>query len=319
MIIHMKNNFLLALLAISLIVIVVQICEGWSVLFGSQTNQVQPRWRDLAYGELGTREKLDIYLPDEGQGPFPVIIHIHGGAWMAGSKSADASIAGLKRGYAVVAVGYSLSQEAKYPRQIFEIKAAIRWLRANAEKYKLNPDKFAVWGESAGGHLAALAGTSGDVNDLEDMTMGNSNQSSRVQAVVDLFGPIDLTVLATQQKEAGINNPMVSDPNTCPEAMLLGAPVVKVQDLAKKASSSTFISKDDPPFFIQHGKEDNLIPYQQSVDFEEKLAEVIGKDKVQLELLEGVGHGGPAFSTPDNLDKIFKFLDKYLKDDNPNK
>jgi acetyl esterase/lipase len=319
MIIRMKNNFSAALSAIFLIVTVLQTCQSRAAPFGNQTNQAQPKWRDLAYGELGPREKLDIYLPDEGQDPFPVIIHIHGGAWMMGWKSADASIEGLKRGYAVVAVGYSLSQEAKFPRQIYEIKAAIRWLRANAEKYKLNPDKFAVWGESSGGHLAALAGTSGDVNDLEDLSMGDPNQSSRVQAVVDLFGPIDFIALARQQKEAGLNNPFISDPNTCPEARLLGAPIEKVPDLAKKALPSTFISKDDPPFFIQHGKKDDLIPYQQSVDFGEKLAEALGKDKVQLELLEGVGHGGPAFSATENLDKIFKFLDKYLKDENPNK
>ena len=311
----MKNNFTVILLAVSLIVIAVLICQGRAAPPWNQTNQVQPKWRDLAYGDLGPKEKLDIYLPDESQGPFPVIIHIHGGAWMFGWKSADASIDGLKRGYAVVAVGYSLSQEAKYPRQIYEIKAAIRWLRANAEKYKLNPDKIAVWGESAGAHLAALAGTTGDVNDLEDMSMGNSNQSSRVQAVVDLFGPVDLINLARQREEAGMKNPFILDPNTCPEAKLLGAPVANVPDLARKASPSTFISKDDPPFFIQHGKIDDLIPYQQAVDFEEKLAKVLGKDKVQFELLDGVGHGGPAFSTPENLDKIFNFLDKYLKED----
>jgi acetyl esterase/lipase/acylphosphatase len=290
-----------------------------SMSFGNQTVQIQPNWKDLSYAKIGDKEKLDIYLPAEGKGPYPVIIYIHNGAWSAGSKTPGSALEGIKKGYAVIALGYSLSQNAKFPRQIYEIKAAIRWLRANSKDYKLNSDKIAVWGDSAGGHLAALAGTTGDVNSLEDPGMGNPKQSCRVQAVVDWYGPIDLLNLVRQQKEAGIMNSMFSDSDFSDLTQFLGAPMSKIPELAKQATPSSFISKDDPPFFIQHGKTDAIVPYQQSVDFATKLEKVLGSDKVTLDLLDDAGHGGTAFSNQQNLEKVFKFLDKYLKDNDPNK
>jgi acetyl esterase/lipase/acylphosphatase len=298
---------------------------GISILFaqsspsGDSNQPILPNWQNLTYAKSGDQEKLDIFLPNQGKGPFPVIMYIHGGAWMSGSKTAGSAAAGLKKGYAIVAVVYTLSQEEKFPKQIFEIKAAIRWVRANAKEYKLNPDKIAIWGDSAGGHLAALAGVSGDVNDLDDLTMGNPRQSSRVQAVVDWYGPTDFLTIDRQRKEAGITNPLVSDPNTSPETQLLGSPAAKVPELAKKVSPANFISPDDPPIFIQHGKVDTIVPYQQSVDFEAKLVKFLGREKVTLELIEGAGHGGAAFNTAENIDKIFKFLDRYLKNDDPNR
>jgi len=154
----------------------------------ANTGNISRKWLDIAYASKSPAQKLDIYLPDAGDGPFPVILSIHGGAFKGGDKGDNQVVPmleGVRRGYAVVSINYRLSGEAISPAQINDIKAAVRWIRANAKQYKFNPDKIAAWGGSAGGNLAALLGTSGDVKELEDGSQGNANQSSRVQAVVD--------------------------------------------------------------------------------------------------------------------------------------
>src|SRR5205085_12369694 len=134
---------------------------------------------------------LDLYVPEKVQKPLPLLIWIHGGAWMSGSKdSPSPALQFTAKGYAVAQVGYRLSQDAKFPAQIHDCKAAVRWLRANAQKYNLDPNKFAAWGASAGGHLVALLGTTGAAAELEGH-VSDLKESSRVQAVVDWCGPTD--------------------------------------------------------------------------------------------------------------------------------
>ncbi len=150
--------------------------------------------RNLEYVKGGhERQRLDLYVPEKADGPLPVIVWVHGGAWLTGSKEGGGpALPFVGKGYAVASINYRLSQHAKFPAQIEDCKAAIRWLRANAKTYNLDPGRFGVWGASAGGHLVALLGTSGDVKDLEG-NAGTDDQSSRVQAVVDWFGPTDVT------------------------------------------------------------------------------------------------------------------------------
>ena len=285
----------------------------------ADTGNFKRKWLDVAYATKSQSQKLDIYLPDEGEGPFPVILSIHGGAFKAGDKGDNQVIPmleGLKRGYAVVSINYRLSQEAIFPAQIFDIKAAVRWIRANAKQYKFNPDKIASWGGSAGGHLSAMTGTSGDVKELEDLSLGNPSQSSRVQAVVDWFGPTDFLKMDKQLTEGKVKNPQVHLLPDSPESELIGKNLSDAPELVKVANPETYITPDDPPFFIQHGRLDHLVPYQQSVNLANKLEKVIGKDKVTLELLPDSDHGGPGFSTEENLKKVFQFLDKILKGTN---
>jgi acetyl esterase/lipase len=156
------------------------------------TSNIKNKFTDIAYAPKSETQKLDIYLPDEGNGPFPVIIAIHGGGFFAGSKNdRDLTIMlkGLERGYAVVAVDYRLSDEATFPAAITDVKAAIRFIKVNAAQYKLNPDRIALWDSSAGGNLASLAGTTGGTNNCYDTALGNANVSDNVTAVVDWFGP----------------------------------------------------------------------------------------------------------------------------------
>jgi len=282
----------------------------------ANTENIKRKWLDVAYASQSQAQKLDIYLPDEGDGPFPVIISIHGGAFKGGDKAdgqVTAMLEGLKRGYAVVSINYRLSGEAIFPAQIYDVKAAVRWIRANANQYKLNGKKMAAWGGSAGGHLSALLGTSGGVKELEDLTQGNAAQSSRVNAVVDWFGPTDFMKMDEQLKEGKVKNPQVHSVPGSPESELIGKNLADAPEMVKAANPETYITKDDPPFFIQHGRIDNLVPYQQSVNLAGKLEKAIGKDKVTLEILPDSGHGGPGFSSPQNIDKVFVFLDRILK------
>jgi acetyl esterase/lipase len=256
--------------------------------------------RDLEYVKAGhERQKLDLYLPGKTEGPLPVIVFIHGGAWRAGSKDNCPAIRLATQGYAVASVNYRLSQHAVFPAQIEDCKAAIRWLRANAKTYGLDPKRFGCWGPSAGGHLVALLGTSGDVKGLEG-TLGNLDQSSRVQCVVDWFGPTDLL------KMGGGHN----DPKS-PESLLIGGPIQDNKEKAERANPIKYIQKGAPPFLIMHGDMDKTVPYNQSELLNEALKKVGGE--VTLVKLAGAGHGGKDFQSPEIQKQIDEFFAKHLK------
>jgi len=279
------------------------------------TSTIKTKWLDVPYATVSAAQKLDIYLPNSGTGPFPVIVSIHGGAFKGGDKNGAelaSALKGLDSGYAVVSLNYRLSGEAIWPAQINDVKAAVRFIRANAAKYRLNPDRIAAWGGSAGGHLAALLGTSGGVEELQDDSLGNAGVSDRVQAVVDMFGPINFLTMDEQFTKAGVAG-QVHNTAESPESALMGKALTLVPDLVKQANPETYIDANDPPFFIQHGTADVLIPSQQSVDFAAALRKVLGTKKVSIELLAGAGHAGAAFFTDANIAKVMAFLDTYLE------
>jgi acetyl esterase/lipase len=283
----------------------------------ANTDHIKRKYLDIPYADLSPAQKLDVYLPDEGEGPFPVIVSLHGGAFM-GCDKADIQVLpmleGLKRDYAVVAVNYRLSWEATFPALVHDVKAAVRWIRANAQRYYLDPEKIAAWGGSAGGYLASMLGTSAGVQELEDLSLGNSEHPSHVQAVVDWFGPTDFLKMDEQLAERGLP----PEPGTehsganSPESLLLGEQITKVPELVKAANPETYVTPAAPPFFLQHGTMDAVVPMQMSINFAAKLEQVLGKDWVQLELLEGAEHGDPQFETPDNVRKVLDFLDKHM-------
>jgi acetyl esterase/lipase len=280
-------------------------------------SSIKNKHLDIPYAAKSNAQTLDIYLPDKGNGPFPVILSIHGGAFKMGDKrdgQVMPMLTGLHRGYAVVSINYRLSGEAIWPAQINDCKAAVRWIRANSKKYKLNPDRIAAWGGSAGGHLSAVLGTSGDVKSLEDLTLGNPDQSSRVQVVIDWFGPTDFLRMDEHLKESGVENPQRHSISDSPESELIGKNLEDAPELVKESNPETYVSPDDPPFFIQHGLEDNLVPYQGSVQLARKLGKILGYKQVSLELFPATRHGGEAFLTEENINRVFTFLDRYLKE-----
>jgi acetyl esterase/lipase len=281
----------------------------------ANTSSIETKYLDIAYADASVSQKLDIYLPNNGSGPFPVIVAIHGGAFLMGDK-ADGQLtpmlAGLDRGYAVVSMNYRLSSEAKFPAQVNDVKAAIRWIRANASKYNLDPNKIVAWGGSAGGYLAAMLGTSGGVAELEDMSQGNADQSSAVQAVVDWFGPISFLDMDSQFTASGIG-PANHSAADSPESQLLGKALTEVPELVKQADPTTYITADDPPFLIEHGTADANVPTEQSVNFAAALAKVLAPENVTLKLLEGATHAGPEFTTSENVALVLDWLDSHLK------
>ncbi len=279
---------------------------------------IKRKMLDIPYASLSPAQKLDIYLPDKGLGPFPVIVSIHGGAFMFGDKG-DVQVLpmleGLNRGYAVVSINYRLSGEAKFPALVHDMKAALRWIRAEAERWNFNPRKVAVWGGSAGGYLASMAGVSYNVPELEDLSLGNPGESCGVQAVVDWFGPTDFLKMDEQLRAGGFSpSPKDAHNGECsPESLLMGEQITLIPQRVKTANPETYISADAPPFLIQHGTKDDTVPCLQSVNFAEKLAKDLGSHRVTLDLLEGARHGDAQFGSPENLDRVFAFLGKTLK------
>ena len=259
--------------------------------------------RDLAYVPNGhPRQKLDLYLPAEPKGPL--VIWIHGGGWRAGSKDNPPGLAMLAAGYSVASVEYRFSQDAIFPAQIEDCKAAIRWLRAHSKEYGLDPKRFAAWGASAGGHLVALLAATGQVRDFD--VGQNLDQSSAIQCGVDLFGPADFPAY-----DENLPTPMVQKKN--PDSvlsLLLGGTVAEKMELAKRASPVTWVTKDTAPLLILQGTKDPLVPVDQSKRLAEKLkaADV----EVTLDIIEGAGHGGPEFTSPAKLKEIAEFIVRHI-------
>ena len=284
---------------------------GGSSTFAS----VAPTHKDLAYADLSAAQKLDLYLPTTGTGPFPVVVMVHGGGFMFGDKADGGGLTGvdtlLAAGYAVASINYRLSGEAQYPAQIFDAKAAVRFLRANAAQYNLNPEKFGAWGASAGGNLVSLLGTTCGAAELEGAELGNADQSSCVQAVVDWFGPIDFLKMQAQLTEAGCS--ASTDEASSPESKLMGADIQTIPDQVALTNPMNYISAEDAPFFIENGTADCNIPPVQNKNLAEALSAAIGAEKVTYVSLEGAGHGGSQFETAENLKLVVDFLDKYLK------
>jgi acetyl esterase/lipase len=266
--------------------------------------------KDVPYaGTKNPRQTLDLLLPKtpKADKPLPVVVNIHGGAWMSGDKSNGTPMLAsmvASGDYAAVSIGYRLSGEATWPAQIHDCKAAIRWIRANAAKYHLDPERIGVMGGSAGGHLVAMLGTSGGDEALEGDLGPYKGVSSKVRCVVDQFGPAELSTMGDAPSSLDHNSP------NSPESKLLGSPILQSKDAAKAASPITYVSKDDPPFLIIHGDKDMTVPFNQS----EKLTKSLKGSGVDVLFIkvEGGGHGG--FRNPEVFKRVRQFLDKNLRD-----
>jgi acetyl esterase/lipase len=263
---------------------------------------------DLEYANVGGESlTLDLHLP-EGDGPFPVIVWLHTGAWVSGDTSGGPAVRQASRGYAVASVEYRLAPKWTFPAQIHDAKAAVRWLRANAARYKLDPERIGVFGASAGGHLAALLGTTADRPELEDLTMGNAAFSSSVKAVVDFYGPTDLLQLSAHALPC---MPMNPDSPFAPTSLFIGCAIQDCKEKTNAASPIRYVSEDDAPFLILHGTADCLVPWQQSVLLHDALKRAGLQSS--LHLLEGAAHGGEEFDQLVWKQTVSDFLDKYLK------
>lgn len=284
---------------------------GCSAPYARSERTVAPSQReffDVPYAEDSPRQQADVYLPKEGEGPFPVIVYLHGGGYVDGDKTA--LVPGLvevanARGYAVVSAGYRLLHDADFPAQVADVKAVIRWVRASHEEYAFDTDAIALWGVSAGGHLAALAGTSAGVPELTDVALGNASESEAVDAVVDWFGPADFIALRDylehERQQSGGRVTFALD--------YITQHIDSSPELVQAANPSWHADPDDPPILIHHGDSDAVVPLQQSLILANELSAFMGEEKVTLWVESGEGHGTGVFLTRENLERTLDWIE----------
>lgn len=260
------------------------------------------RKQNVVYAKIDGKDLLlDIYFKKTSLKEVPLIIWIHGGGWRRGDKLDDITwfVPFVEKGYVVASINYRLSDESPFPAQIYDVKSAIRWLKAHAQEYKINPHKIAIMGISAGGHLASLAGVTGEYTQLEGKVGGNLNFSSNVQAVIDIYGPINIKSYYEVLGKACIAK-------NCTHYFLnCNAKAPNCLSKAYTATPQSYITQNDPPFLIIHGDDDKIIPLEESEKFYKAL-----KDKkvfAKLLIAEGIGH------SPIILDRFSKEIDMFLR------
>lgn len=259
--------------------------------------------KNLEFAKVdGHSLKLDLYLAAEEDAPL--VVWIHGGGWRNGSKERCHVKWLTEDGYSVASISYRLTGKATFPAQIHDCKGAVRWLRANADKYGYSTDRIAVGGSSAGGHLAALLGTTTDVKELEGSVGGHLDHSSHVDAIVDYYGPTDFILRTKTQPHKTVKK-------DAPVRALLGGPANDKVDLARLASPVFHVTSNDPPLLIFHGKKDKTVLFGQS----ERIVDAYKKVNrpVTLHVLEDAGHGGQAFYRGSSRKHLVTFLDEQLR------
>lgn len=252
--------------------------------------------KKIVYGKGGDVDlELDLAAPD-GKGPYPAIVCIHGGGWKAGSRQSLNLLTEVlaKNGFVAVTISYRFAPKYQFPAQIEDCKAAVRWLRANADKYRVNPDRIGAVGFSAGGHLSCLLGAADEKAGLEG-NGGNPKHSTRIQAVVSFFGPTDFTDKTwSKEVEAAFFIPF------------LGGTFEQKKDVYRKASPITYCTKDAPPFLFIHGDQDKLVGIDQSQKMVKRLRDVGAS--AELITVKGEGHGWGGEKLQQSADQTVRFF-----------
>jgi acetyl esterase/lipase len=279
------------------------------------TRYIRRKWLDVPYADGCPRALMDIYLPNDGAGPFPVILFAHGGGYFFGDKGNYETyppLEGLKRGYAVCAINYTLSGEALFPRQIQEGKAALRFIRANAATYNLDASCIIAWGMSAGANLVAMLATTGHERfpELEDLSMGNPDQPHNVDACMIWFCPTELAPLA----DFALADVEPAIAFAGPESVWTWYFGMNLEDVPSEllamANPETHVSAAAPPFVIQHARPDQIVPYVQSIRLADKLKAAIGENKVRLTIFDDYVHADRRFETMHNCSIVLDQLEE---------
>lgn len=271
-----------------------------------------PDYKDINYaGDDMEAHRMDIYLPKTNKDKYKVVVAIYGSAWFANNMKGMTYMSMGKAltdaGFAVVCINHRSSGDAKFPAQIQDVKGAIRYLRANADKYKLDTSFIGITGFSSGGHLASLAGVTNDMKtrkigdksiDLEGTIGGNEQFSSAVDAVADWFGPVDM---------ARMNNCETVNDGNSPEAALIGGAPADMPDMVAFISPITYVSEKCPPFIVFHGDADTVVPHCQSVYFSNELKKA-GKLEEFISVPEG--QHGPVTFNENTFKKMADFFTK---------
>ena len=251
-------------------------------------------------------QQLDLFLPRLNYNKrMPLIIWIHGGGWIEGGKSDSPAIDLARLGFASAAINYRLAPKSIFPAQIHDCKAAVRWLRAHAQEYKIDPNRIGVWGLSSGGHLAALLATTSYTNELSG-SLGNNEISASISACCDWCGPTDLIKFRSQCAPDATYS-TISPPDLID--LLLGGPADENEELARKASPVNYVREKCPPILIMHAKEDPIVPFIQSQIFANKLEEA----GAPVELIK-VKSDEHVFLTEGTFKTVTEFFRQKLKD-----
>jgi acetyl esterase/lipase len=290
-----------------------QTCFSLSLLFCLAVSSVEfaraaVPTRDVVFATIDGHElKLDLFLPEDAQHP-PLVVFIHGGGWRNNSYKSCRTTWLTEHGFAVASIGYRLTDKAIFPAQIHDCKAAVRWLRAHADEYPYDASRIGVAGTSAGGHLSLLMGVTSGNEVFEGEVGGNLDQSSRVDAVVDYFGPSDFLMRSK-------NQPSKTEQPGSPVRLLLGGPASEKTDLARMASPAFQVTDQAPPLLIIHGDKDSTVRLAQS----ERMVDAyrVHKRDVTLEVVAGAGHGGGEHFNPARRKSVADFFDKHLRSDAP--
>lgn len=296
---------------------------------------------DVPYGKDSPSQKLDLYLP-AGEGPFPVIISIHGGGYVACDKRQkemiEPMLKGLERGFAVIGLNYRLAGEQKFPEPVRDIKQAVRFIKANSRQWSLCPDQMTVWGGSAGGYMAlmgSLCARDAYFDSTSDPNLGidaslaacvawypqtdfsSADEELEINSMVNRFlGKRELDKNEEEYEPAFPASEESSFPFHCQDSsvccLFLGANPSSGEAVITKASPISHIHEEMPPMLLQHGSCDEILPMQQSLRFAIKANKICKEERVELELLPGAIHSSVMFETEENLEKVFRFIEKNL-------
>lgn len=275
---------------------------------------------NVSYASNADAQVMDIYLPENASGPSPVIVAVHGGGFAFGSQTMDilwpVIRAGTANGYVVAAIDYRKSGEAAFPAAAADTKAAVRYLKAHAETYGIDPEKVVIWGESAGAYLSVMTALTPEVAELNGDVKDWADQSSRVAALVDFYGPVEFYTMDDEYASLGTENTTYSTEESF-ESKFVGQAVGKDKETTYKTWWRTYEDRLPEDFalraWIQAGDADASVPYTQSRNLAQGLKEVIGEDNVRFSIIEGADHMDGLFYTDENLSSIFVWLGEALK------
>lgn len=281
---------------------------------------ISRKYLDVSYGPHNM-QALDIYLPEIGTPPFQTMILVHGGGFSRCDKrdlSVYPGFFALKEGFALASVNYRLLPEYRFPSQIYDVKAAIRFLKRHGAEYGLDPKHFFLYGDSAGGYLVSIVGTTQHARILEENSDFTPQESCEVKGVAAIAPLINLErhydqLNAVDYLSSELKKAMLDESSTI-LSDFIGSPNGQLGELAKTASVDTYLTKAAPPFYIQHGTNDTIIPPIQAMDFAEKLRDKIGNQNVVLDIIDGAKHVGcsPEFIEEKHVLPILNFFKKFV-------
>ncbi|MFD1343141.1 alpha/beta hydrolase fold domain-containing protein [Litorisediminicola beolgyonensis] len=251
--------------------------------------------RDVSFG-AHERQAYDVYLPEGATRPLPVVVFLHPGAWQRRDKRAVRTMFVLEHGFALVSIGYRLAQQARFPAQVQDVNDGLRHLLDHADEYGIDPDRMVLAGTSAGAHLASLAVLA------KDHAAFHPVEGLAPRGIVSVYGAYDMPKLLEGATDLSTDHVSAESPL----GLMFGAPPLTRMDLLREVSPASYIRSDAPPFLILHGREDHVLPWQQSAEFATRLIEA--GVNTTLQVVPHVGHGAEAFRTGPVADEITAFV-----------